>query len=670
MLAAIRQVLAAEWALLRRHRRLALAFAGVVAVPALYAWIYLLSVWDPAAHTQALPAALVNLDRGARYHDRELNLGEEVLAAIERQGQFAWRRYDDPQAARRDVRRGTLAFLLEVPADFSAQAVPGERPGAAQLRIYTSEGNHYASAGFARRFAPEVAQRVNTTLAEARWELVLSSAAGSQRSLDTLRDALAGLHAGAGELLTGTQRARDGAATLAGGGAQAADAVQRLRGGSQQLAEGAQQLAGGVRQSGGALRAIEARRPPEAELAALRAGARQLVDGQRTLGAGLDALADGSGQLLDGLGRYRAAAADVPLFGGTLAEGAEPLEEGARALGRGLEQASEGSARLLAGAQRLDDGVATLTEATQRAGAALAAVTARLPEDARLESFADGARELARGHDALDNALRQWLAGAAVLQEGSARLADGAARLDAGLELLRGTLPAAVDAPGGSAQGLALSVQPVVEVAAPVANNGVALTPNFVPLALWVGAVMVAFLVHWHRVAEPLHALPRAALAAGKLVLPAAVVLLQSALMLAMLHFALHVPLPQPGLFAAVLAVTALTFLALVFALIRVFGDLGRVMAVLALVVQISAAGALLPIELSDAAFQAMHPWLPLTWVLRAFRVALFGAFEGEWLQPLAVVAGIGALALLAGALAGRWRAVPAEQIRPPLDIE
>jgi putative membrane protein len=111
-------------------------------------------------------------------------------------------------------------------------------------------------------------------------------------------------------------------------------------------------------------------------------------------------------------------------------------------------------------------------------------------------------------------------------------------------------------------------------------------------------------------------------------------------------------------------------FLALVFALIRVFGDLGRVLAVLLLVVQVSAAGALLPIELSDAAFQAVHPYLPLTWVLRAFRVALFGAFEGELALPLAVVGATALAALAAGIALGRWRPVPPEQWRPPLDIE
>ena len=114
-----------------------------------------------------------------------------MLTAIEKHGQCACRRYTDPADARRRVREGELAFILEVPADFSRRAVPGEAPGAAKLSTYTAEGNNCSSAGFARRFAPEVARRVKTMLDEARWELVLSTAADSQRNLDSLCGAAA-----------------------------------------------------------------------------------------------------------------------------------------------------------------------------------------------------------------------------------------------------------------------------------------------------------------------------------------------------------------------------------------------------------------------------------------------------------------------------------------------
>jgi putative membrane protein len=668
--ASVVAVLRLEVLLLRQHRRLAAACVGLLFVPALYALIYLYAVWDPAAHTRALPAGLVNADTGARYRDRELNLGQDVLEAIERHGQFSYRRYTNAEAARRDVRDGRLAFLLEIPPDFSRQAVPGEREGAAKLSITTSEGNNYSAAGLARRFAPEVAQRVNTMLGEARWELVLSTAAGSQRNLQTLHLALADLHQGAGDLSQGLRKAGEGSVQIAKGTEGAAEAAQRLRGGAAQLAEAAPQLAGGVRQVGPLLRGLEARRPSDAELQALRTGMRQLTEGQRELGEGLGTLAAGSGRLGEGLATYRTALDDVPLFGGRLQEGLEPIEDGARQLATGLEAAREGSGRLLAGALRADEAVAGLVEGTQRAGQALAQLGQRLPEEQRLDAFVDGSRELSRGSDALASGLRQLATGQDTLQSGLLRLADGAGRLDTGLELLRRSLPVAVDSPGGSARGLAASVEPVIDVLAPVPNNGTALTPNFVPLALWVGAVMTAFLMHWRRLAEPVAALPHSAQVAGKLALPLAMVLVQALLMLAMLVGVLHVPVPRPGPFVLTLLVASATFLLLVFALVRLLGDLGKVVAVLLLIVQVSAAGALLPIELSDEAFQAVHPYLPLTWVVKAFRASLFGAYGGDWLPALARVMTFGAVALLLALLVRGWRAVPLAQWRPPLDIE
>jgi len=140
--------------------------------------------------------------------------------------------------------------------------------------------------------------------------------------------------------------------------------------------------------------------------------------------------------------------------------------------------------------------------------------------------------------------------------------------------------------------------------------------------------------------------------------------------MLAMLALVLSVPLREPAVFALTLATTSVAFFAIVWALVRLLGDLGKVAAVLLLIVQVSAAGALLPIELSDEAFQAMHPYLPLTWVVRAFRASLFGAYDGEFWPSYLVIAAVAAGGLLLGAGAGRWRPVPVAQWRPPLDIE
>ena len=65
-------------------------------VPALHALIDLWGMWDPAsrarARARALPAGLVSLDAGAGYRGRDLNLGDQLLTAIEKHGQSRCRR--------------------------------------------------------------------------------------------------------------------------------------------------------------------------------------------------------------------------------------------------------------------------------------------------------------------------------------------------------------------------------------------------------------------------------------------------------------------------------------------------------------------------------------------------------------------------------------------------
>jgi putative membrane protein len=666
---AFRSVVRFEWLLLVQHRALSAACVGLLFVPALYALIYLYGMWDPASHARSLPAGLISMDQGASYGGRDLNLGRDVLLAIEAQGQFAYQRLTDLPEARRRVRQGDLAFLLEVPADFSRNALPGAAPGAGKLTIYTSEGNNYSSAGLARRFAPEVAQRVNTMLNEARWSLVLSTAAGSQRDLDGLRATLGELHQGAADLTAGLRKAHDGGSVLASNSKQAELAATRLQAGVGQLADAAPQLTGGLRQVAPLLRSLDARRPPDSELQALRQGTRQLVEGQRELGRGLDALAAGSRELDSGMAQFKAAVDEVPLFGSRLLQGMAPLVDGVQQLAGGLATAAEGHARLQTGAQRIDEAVSALTEGTQRAGQAAAQAAARLPDDQRLDSFVDGTRELQRGADVLQGGLRQLAGGNDSLHLGLAKLLDGAGRLDAGLALLRQALPVAVNAPEGSAKGLALSVQPVVEVVAPVPSNGAALTPNFVPLALWVGAVMAVFLVHFRRIVEPLQGLPRTAQVAGKLALPLLAVVAQALLMWWMLVALLALNIRQPSLFVLTLLSSSVSFLLLVFALVRLLSDLGKAVAVLLLIVQVSAAGALLPVELSDELFQFLHPYLPMTWAVKAFRASLFGAYDGVFWPHLVQLWTCGGLALLFGTLVGHWRVVPVDQWRPPLDL-
>ena len=75
-------IAASALALLRRFPRYAVAVLAIAVVPALYALIYLTSVWDPNANTDALPVAIVNLDSGVQYLGRAVDVGAQLTRGL------------------------------------------------------------------------------------------------------------------------------------------------------------------------------------------------------------------------------------------------------------------------------------------------------------------------------------------------------------------------------------------------------------------------------------------------------------------------------------------------------------------------------------------------------------------------------------------------------------
>ena len=111
-----------------------------------------------------------------------------------------------------------------------------------------------------------------------------------------------------------------------------------------------------------------------------------------------------------------------------------------------------------------------------------------------------------------------------------------------------------------------------------------------------------------------------------------------------------------------------LAFLAMVMLLLRAFGEAGKLVAVLLLTLQLAAGGGVMPIELTGNFFQAVHTWLPFTWVVKAFRASLFGAFDNGWLQAWSMMCLAGLGALVATFFVGRWKLVNSEDYRPAVE--
>ena len=96
----------------------------------------------------------------------------------------------------------------------------------------------------------------------------------------------------------------------------------------------------------------------------------------------------------------------------------------------------------------------------------------------------------------------------------------------------------------------------------------------------------------------------------------------------------LQVQVANVALFLLCFWVAGLVFTFLIYALVAAFANLGKAMAVLLLIIQVTGCGGSFPLQILPPFVQALSPWLPATHVVNAMREAMFGASGGQyWVQ-------------------------------------
>ena len=599
-------------------------------VPAVYCVLYITSVWDPETKTNALPVAVVNLDDGVQYMEHAFNVGWEISTRLEDSGRFGFVMFSDEQKARALVRQGKLAFAVIIPRDFSASAVPGAEAGAGKVVVYTSQGNNYETAAIARHFAETLGREINESLNERRWVLVLHNAAGSQRNVERLHDAVGKLRVSARELSMGS--------------AQTTTGVQSLAGGARRLNDGVAQMTTGAKQLGASLRTLDATWPSNADINTLTNRARVLENGHADLDRAMVELQKAAASLSERVAEMREESKDRLFATGSETDRLGKLADGMTELDADIRSVNASQSLLAVRATRLRNSVQAMAGNLRAMGGDERTVVNKFPKDAQLDELAKGANDVA--------------ANATSLLVATHKNKQSVERLSSGIELLATALPDKADSLGGSAEGLANSVAPVLEIDAPVENSGSGFASNVVPGALWLGAAVAAFLVHIRVLPRHAQFFSRPAQVVGKIFLPACVALLQSLMVFVVVLYVLKIRVVHPWAFALSIVVSSIAFLFIVFALTKAFGDAGKGIAMFLLAVQLSSSGGILPVELSGGLFAQISPWLPLTWVVESIKASMFGAYGGAWQPPLLLVALAGLAGFVLSCALGRWRFV------------
>ena len=291
----------------------------------------------------------------------------------------------------------------------------------------------------------------------------------------------------------------------------------------------------------------------------------------------------------------------------------------------------------------------TVRDAAERAGQVRTSLAGTL--DAVQDAEKDAASSLGAARDGLDET-------AAELDEAAGRLSDLHERLAEALgsgdvAQVRAVLSAG---PGELARFVAAPVAVERTAVFPVENNGSAMTPFYTTLAIWIGGVVLAALVRATpspaALAETGCTHAEAYLARGALF--CAIGLAQAALICGGDLFYLGVQCEHPGLFLLACCASSLVYVNLIYALTASFGDVGKAVAVVLMVVQVAGSGGTFPSQMLPAAFQEIYRWLPFVHSEGALRAAMFGIFEGDFWRELATLLAYLVPALLLGLVARR----------------
>lgn len=347
-------------------------------------------------------------------------------------------------------------------------------------------------------------------------------------------------------------------------------------------------------------------------------GLDELYDKSLDLQSGTDSLYNGSQNLRDGVSKFKGTVPD-------LTNGVSTLSDGTRDLSDGLFKIHEGSKTLTEKLGEMNQKVPDLQQGVQELNEGSTDLS-----DGLLKMW-DGSTKLRDGIKTLKDKMPDLEDGANKLYEGIAQLND---KLREGAEKLSDNLIQSSKAMGTfMSDPINLKDKPLYEVE----KYGEGLSPYFISLALWVGALMMFFVI-----TEKVHTdvkVGPVSVVLGKYLSYVSVGILQAILIsFAVMRLGLR-PSNVPAFYLFNIFLS-FVFVAIIQNLIFLLGDVGRLIAVILLVLQLTASNGTFPGELLPKFFKVIGPFLPFTYSISALREINSGINHAVLAKDVAILFG------------------------------
>ena len=650
-------------------------FACVVVVaiallPSLYAWLNIYSNWDPYGNTGGISIAVASLDRGYTDNGEYVNKGRDVLEDLKTATSINWVIVDTEQEATDGVYAGDYYAAVVIDEDFSRKMYRmfTDWTGKPAITYYENAKKN----AVATKITDTAVETLKRSISENYLEVVISGIMEQSNLLAadlTETDpetAVKGLLYQAQDVLSGCRAMMDafraaGSTGVSETDAQAlSDAIASINSSlpdGDAIADSAARLqhalytalANVERALDRFESALDTAQPPAAQ--------QQLRDAAAAMGKLSTQLSGLAGQL-DGInvtGNPVLTAQAIQL---------RELAGHCTQLQNALNQLADGGA---AGGLLADCGA--LVEAIRNAAARIPVTDRDLRRQldtvvSEVSDAMDGVKSLSADAKAMRAALSDTTAALSVTME---QLRPAAERMvnalsdtidklegmtageymDMLLEILGGD-------PAAYSRYFPEMVQTTVNKVYPIENYGSAMAPFYTTLAIWVGGVILSSLVKIHARTEGLIDPRPAELYFGRYLFFFLLSQIQAAVIVTGDLYLLKIQCLHPGLLYLTASLTAFTFSLLIYSLAIAFGDVGKAVVVVIMVMQIAGSSGTFPIELLPEIYQKIYRFFPFPYAIDAMRECICGLYGDYYMTQLAFLLLFAAAALLIGLLVRR----------------
>lgn len=673
---------------------------GLTFLPSLYAWLNISASWDPYSQTDQLPVGLVNEDEGVILRDEEVDVGGELVDTLKGNDSLDWH-FIDRKEASEQLEKGKLFAYIVIPKNFSEKlgTVVDAHPEKAEVEYYVNEkinaiapkitekGASVIVDDISRNFIDEVNKIIFEVFNEVGLELEedLPDIRKFEEYVFDLEESLPEIYEVLEESLSDAQRAQEivskgedelgeagkivasGMNTVDQAIAYMDDAESRIHQLGPKVNENIDRVEEALEDVVSVLGDIESiDLDPLAELKDVEKLQEQIEESIAYIDTIIDALQSVVDELEDSDLPNEEQIEQLEQTIAGLEEIREVLESSLDSTEKVLDLIEEYEADIESILEELKDIsssvdidlgefkqkyqneiepalLSELQRARQilvEAKAVLQNVEGAIPEiEQMLERTGD---TLSRGEGVIEDVLEEYPYVNDKVTELANRIRDVQEEVDIYhiIELLK-------EDPDTDKS---FFTEPVIlheNTVFPIENYGSGMTPFYTVLSLWVGGLLLISILSTNVLqVDQFHARE---IYFGKWFLFILIGIGQTFIVtMGDLHI-LGVEIANPVWFVLFGFIVSLTFMTIIYSFVSIFGDVGKALAIIMLVLQIAGSGGTYPVVLLPKFFQMISPFLPFTYAVGLMREAVGGIVWTNALFDMFMLLVFVLIALIAG---------------------